>query len=184
MVAPNPEIHTRPRHTGRHSGSFRQGLQPVDYRLDKPPCPSRHPSPGPRAGNGKTQCSSPKISRMQTSVPHEMRQEFANGVRGSAWQAVPVGNTRRSHLMGSILASCSHPQTIQRGPPHRSVNAEAAFCRLWTRPGGPRSEQSDTDAWDRDGAAIPSSFDVMQWINLLLPELRTQIQDAVNPPQP
>jgi hypothetical protein len=44
--------------------------------------------------------------------------------------------------------------------------------------------QSDTDAWDRDGAAIPSSFDVMQWINLLLPDLRTQIQDAVNPPQP
>jgi hypothetical protein len=43
---------------------------------------------------------------------------------------------------------------------------------------------SDTDAWDRDGAAIPSSFDVMQWINLLLPELRTQIQDAVNTPQP
>ena len=44
--------------------------------------------------------------------------------------------------------------------------------------------QSDTDAWDRDGAAIPTSFDVMQWINLLLPELKSQIESAVNTPQP
>jgi transposase len=35
--------------------------------------------------------------------------------------------------------------------------------------------QSDTDARGRDGAAIPTSFDVMQWINLLLPSRRARL---------
>jgi len=44
--------------------------------------------------------------------------------------------------------------------------------------------EADTDAWNRDGATIPASFNLLDWLGLLTADVRSEVEAAANPPAP
>lgn len=42
----------------------------------------------------------------------------------------------------------------------------------------------DKDAWNRDGATIPSDFDLLGWLGLLTADVRSEVEAAANRPEP
>lgn len=43
---------------------------------------------------------------------------------------------------------------------------------------------ADQDAWNRDGARIPPSFNLMEWFGLLAADVQSEVTAAANPPTP
>ncbi len=43
---------------------------------------------------------------------------------------------------------------------------------------------ADKDAWNRDGATIPTDFNLLGWLGLLSADVRSEVEEAANPPAP